>query len=206
MKYVVFLLVVGSVLASLAPAGAAQVHLNEILADPGFDWDGDGAVNSKLDEWVEIVNVGNSPVDLSRFRLTDESAGTDWRYELSGTLAPGEVRVFYGSTVVAWQAANGVSQFGLSLNNGGDTVYLYELVGTDWGVADSKVYAAAEVANDRALGRLPMGTGPWVVFDALNPASGGSGTGCPPTPGVPSDCTTDVEVSSWGALKWQYSK
>ena len=36
-------------------------------------------------------------MDLSRFRLTDESAGTDWRFELSGMLAPGEVRVFYGS-------------------------------------------------------------------------------------------------------------
>ena len=206
MRYVAFLFVVVCTITSLAPIGAAQVRLNEILADPATDWDGDGEVNTKLDEWVEIINTGSGTVDLSNFRITDESAGTDWRFTLSGTLAPGEVRVFFGSAVVEWQAANGVSQFGLSLNNSGDTVYLYDVSGASPSVVDSKGYTGIEVTDDRSVGRLPNGDGAWVVFDALNPYSGTAATptGCMPSPGAPVECTTPVEVSTWGAIKSMY--
>ena len=88
MKYVAFFFFSIIVLASLAPQGVAQVRLNEILADPATDWNGDGGVDSKLDEWVEIVNTGASPVDLSRFRISDASAGESFRFALSGTIAP----------------------------------------------------------------------------------------------------------------------
>ena len=47
-----------------APAGA-QVVINEILADPARDWDGDGDYNFRNDEWVEIVNAGDAAVSLS---------------------------------------------------------------------------------------------------------------------------------------------
>jgi len=193
-------------LSFLAPAGAAQIRLNEFVADPASDWDGDGSVDSKLDEWVEVANTGTSSVDLSAYRLTDESAGTNYRFALSGTLAPGEVAVFYGSVVVAWQSANGVSAFGLSLNNAGDTVYLYELTVTDTTVADSFAYGGAELADDRALGRMPDGSGTWVVFDGLNPYSGTAfpATGCMPSPGEGVLCPTPVEASSWGRVKSLY--
>jgi hypothetical protein len=205
MKYVAFLLVVMGALTSLAPTGAAQIRLNEILADPATDWDQNGSVNSKDDEWVELINVGPSPVDLSRFRITDESAGTDWRFELGGTLAPGEIRVVFGSEVLTWQSANGVSSFGFSLNNSGDTVYLYEEpVGGTATIVDSYTYAAAEVTDDRSVGRQPVGTGNWYVFDGMNPYTGSGSvpaTGCMPSPGNTVECTTPVEVSSWGAIK-----
>jgi hypothetical protein len=208
MRYVAFLFLTCFVLAGFAPMGAAQIQLNEILADPNSDWDGSGAVDSKADEWLEITNVGDTPVDLGAYRITDESAGTDWRFALSGTLAPGEVRVFYGSAVVAWQQANGVSAFGLSLNNSGDTVYLYRVAGADTTVVDSYAYVTNEVKDDRSVGRLPNGTGAWVLFDALNPYTGTSppvATGCMPSPGLPADChTTPTEVSTWGSVKSQY--
>jgi hypothetical protein len=57
-------------IAVAAPA-AAQIQLNEILADPASDWDGDGTTNSRSDEWVEVVNVGTTTVDLSTYRLSD---------------------------------------------------------------------------------------------------------------------------------------
>lgn len=207
MRYVAFFLVALCAISSLAPAGAAQIRLNEILADPASDWDGDGEVDSKLDEWVEVINVGTSTVDLSRFRLSDESAGTEWRYVLGGTLAPGEVLVIYGSQVVAWQNANGVAAFGLSLNNGGDTVSLYEEAGGSTSVADARTYTSIEVADDRSSGRLPNGGGEWVVFDGLNPYTGTAftPTGCLPSPGQASQCPTPVETSSWGSVKSRYS-
>lgn len=207
MRYVAFFFAVVFVLASLAPTGAAQVRLNEIMADPDSDWDGDGVTGSKEDEWVEVANVGNSTVDLSSYRLTDLSAGTDFRFALSGTLAPGAVTVFYGSAVVAWQKANGVSAFGLSLNNSGDTVYLYSVNGSDTTVVDSYAYSTNEVQDNRAVGRLPGGTGDWVIFDALNPYTGSDfvATGCAPSPGGPTDCATPSKEMSWGRVKSHYA-
>ena len=207
MKYVAFFLFCSLLVMALAPASVAQVRLNEILADPGTDWNSDGAVDSKLDEWVEIVNVGTSPVDLSIYRISDASAATDFRFGLSGMINPGEVKVYFGSDVVAWQAANGVGQLGLSLNNAGDTVYLYEVNGTDIAVNDSHVYSTAEVLDDRSTGRLPHGTGGWVIFDALNPYTGTqppTPTGCAPSPGESPQCPTPTHSSTWGQIKALY--
>jgi hypothetical protein len=187
----------------------AQVRLNEILADPASDWDGDSNVDSRSDEWVEIVNVGGSLVDLSSFRLGDLSGGTSWRYGFDGSLAPGAVQVVYGSEAVVWEQANGFPAFGLSLNNGGDTVFLFDLSGGDTLVVDQYTYANFEVADDRAAGRKPDGMGPWEIFDALNPYSGTTlplGNGCLPTPGENNTCRTSVPVeqSTWGAIKAMY--
>jgi hypothetical protein len=207
MRYVAFFFAVVFALASLAPEGAAQIRLNEIVADPDSDWDGDGATGSKEDEWVEVTNIGGSTVDLSTYRITDLSAGTDFRFALGGTLAPGAVAVFYGSTVVAWQQANGVSAFGLSLNNSGDTVFLYSVSGGDTTVVDSYAYTTNEVKDNRAVGRLPAGTGDWVLFDALNPYTGDEfvATGCAPSPGTGTDCATPTKEMSWGRVKSHYA-
>ena len=159
MKYVAFFIFCLLAVTAFAPEGVAQIRLNEILGDPGTDWNGDGAVDSKLDEWVEVVNVGSSAVDLSKYRISDASAATEFRFALSGMIGPGEVKVYFGSDVVAWQAANGVGQLGLSLNNAGDTVFLYEVNGAETLVNDTYTYATAEVADDRSVGRLPQGSG-----------------------------------------------
>lgn len=208
MRFVAFLLLFAAALSTLAPAGAAQVKLNEILADPGRDWDGDGAVDSKLDEWVEIINAGPAAVDLGSYRITDASAGQSFRFALSGNLAPGETRVFYGAEVVAWQSANGVSAFGLSLNNSGDTVYLYQVTAGDTSVVDSYQYASNQVTDDRSVGRHPDGSETWAIFDGLNPYGGDDYTvaaGCLPSPGSVSICPSPTETSSWGRVKSLYS-
>lgn len=207
MRYVAFLFVVVFVLSSFASTGAAQIVLNEILADPNSDWDGDGATSSKNDEWVEIANTGGSSVDLSRYRLSDLTAGKEFRFAFSGVLAAGQVLVVYGSEVVAWQQANGVSAFGLSLNNSGDTVFLYAVNGSDTTVADSYAYASSEMTDDRAVGRLPSGTGAWSLFDGLNPYTGAdppTSTGCIPSPGTAPGCATPTEQASWGKVKSKY--
>lgn len=207
MKYVAFFLFCVLSLAALVSTSAAQIRLNEMLGDPVTDWNGDGTVDAKLDEWVEIMNIGTTAVDLSRFRISDASAGTAFRFALSGTLGPGEVKVYYGSDVVAWQAANGVAQFGLSLNNSGDTVFLYEVETADPVVADSRTYVTAEVADDRSTGRMPNGSGDWVIFDGLNPYKGAqppTPSGCAPSPGTKTQCPTPTQASTWGKVKALY--
>ncbi len=195
-------------LCAWSPGGFAQVRFNEILADPVADWDGDGARSSRNDEWIEIVNVGTSTVDLSCYRAADASGGFDWRYGFSGLLAPGEVRVVYGSDSVAWEHANGFPAFGLSLNNAGDTVFLYDVLGGDTLIVDQYTYQSFQVLDDRSTGRSPDGNGQWVVFDGLNPYLGSRpplGTGCAPTPGgVNCIPAVPVEESTWGAVKHLY--
>ena len=207
MKTVAVFVLSVCVLSSLAPAGAAQIRLNELIADPASDWDGDGVLDTKLDEWVEVVNTGPDTVDLSNYRLSDASGGTDtYRFALSGALAPGAAVAIYGADAVAWQASQGIATSGLSLNNGGDTVYLYDVSSGTPVEVDVVTYAGVVVIDDRAIGRIPSGTGNWVVFDGLNPYSGDvlPPTGCMPSPGEAVSCPTPVEETSWGRVKSLY--
>lgn len=195
----------------VAPSTNAQVYLNEILADPASDWDGDGELSSKNDEWIEIVNTGSSLVDLSCYRLADASGGFTWRFAFQGLLPPGETLVVFGSDAVAWQSANAYPSLGLSLNNSGDTVYLYDVAGDDTMLVDTYTYASHEVADDRSSGRNPDGVGAWIVYDGLNPYSGSTpptGNGCVPTPGTINGCipAVPVEKSTWGAVKERFGE
>jgi hypothetical protein len=200
------LCVVSAVVAFPAGKAAAQLVLNEILADPASDWDGDGTVGSKTDEWVEVINTGPSTIDLSVYRLGDLSGGYTWRYGFSGTLPSGGILLVTGTSSLAWQTENGYSAAGLSLNNTGDTVFLYRIAGPDTLVADSYAYLAHEVLDDRSTGRSMDDISQWRVFDALNPYSGTNpplGSGCSPSPALPNVCgpLVPVEDKTWGAIK-----
>jgi hypothetical protein len=194
------------VAAGLAQPCAGQLRINEILADPGVDWDGDGSVDSKYDEWVEIVNSGSTPAALDDYRLSD-GVTRNLRFGFSGTLPPGGVKVVYGSDSSAWEVANGLTNAGLSLNNSGDTVNLWHVSGADTLLADTYTYASFEVLDDRSTARAPDGGTTWRLFDALNPYVGTVpplGTGCPPTPGGSNQCPTAVEPWAWSAVKRLY--
>jgi len=213
MRYVAFFLAISLAMAFslIIPATecSAQLLLNELIADPASDWDGDGSVGSRADEWVEVINAGTSSIDLSAYRLGDLSGGYSWRYGFNGSLAPGDVLLVYGSAAQVWQSENGFSAVGLSLNNAGDTVYLYRIEGADTVVADSYAYQTHEVVDDRATGRTSPAPGVWVVFDALNPYSGTTlplGNGCVPTPALANECTPEVPVegATWGSIKYRY--
>ena len=187
-----------------ASAAPAAVLVNELLANPGSDWNGDGAVDIKLDEWVEVVNTGPESVDLTGYFLRDGTGDTP-HLGLSGVLAPGAVALFHGSDAVAWQEANDAGTSGLSLNNGGDTVQLIVPDPNDpllYLVVDSRTYLPHEGEPERASGLLE---GVWTLFDSLN-VYGGSivpvGTGCAPTPGLANVCeATPVVGATWGGLK-----
>ena len=185
---------------------AGQLRINEVLADPGRDWNGDGTVSYRDDEWVEIVNAGPTPVVLDDYRLSDGGTRV-LRYGFSGTLPSGGVQLVLGSASVAWETANGLSSVGLSLNNAGDTVNLWHLSGADTLLADSYTYVAFEVVDDRSTARMPDGADTWRLFDGLNPYTGTVpplGTGCPPTPGGSNHCPTALEPQAWGAVKQLY--
>ena len=159
---------------------AAGLALNEVLAGPGSDWDGDGQADSKRDEWAEIVNYDASTIDLTGYLLLN---GADRRpvYGFSGSLAPGAIVAVYGSEAVAWESDNDQSSIGLSLNNSGDVLYLARVSAGDTLVVDSVSYASGEVGYDVSMGRVPDGGGLWYLFDHFQSKGG---NGLDPTPGM----------------------
>jgi hypothetical protein len=192
-------------LATTACADPA-LKLNEICAGPARDWDGSGVFSSRDDEWVEVVNTGATPLDLVGFLITDGDSIP--RFELSGSLDPGAVRVIYGKESFDWEKLAGQPAFGFSLGNSGDSVLLWQIAGAETLLVDSYTYKTHEAASDRAVGRSPDGSGAWVIFDALNPYTGSTlpkGNGCEPTPGGTNVCTlTPTLTPTWGKMKTLY--
>src|SRR5437867_7298818 len=96
------LCLLSAALAVLAAPGRAQgpLRLNEFMAGPARDWDGDGVFSSRDDEWIEIVNIGVSPLDLPGFLITDGDSIP--RLALSGTLAPGGHLLLTGRQSYDW--------------------------------------------------------------------------------------------------------
>ena len=181
----------------------AQVVINEIMADPASDWsttDGDSEYGSVNDEWVEILNAGATPVDMTGWRLRDAVSDSSWRYGFSGVIQPGCFFIVYGNEAYAWEDANGYPRYGLSLNNSGDTI---ALVASDLAtVIDQVAYESFQVLDDRSFGRFPDGTCYWAVFDALNPLNPPE-TDMAPTPGAP-NVGSPAEPANWGAIKALY--
>ena len=191
---------------ALAPVRAhAGLLLNEFLAGPARDWDGSGALSTRDDEWVEVLNDASTSLDLTGFFLTD--GDTLPRFGFAGTLGPQERRLVFGRDAVDWERANGFPVFGLSLGNTGDRVLLWRAVAGDTTLVDQYVYLAHEAAADRAVGRATDG-GAWKLFDALNPYTGSTpplGTGCAPSPAAPNTCApTPALHASWGRMKALY--
>jgi hypothetical protein len=204
-------LVLSIMLLALSTPGTGSCGplLNEILADPASDWDGNGAVSYRDDEWVEIVNTGPGSCDLSGYLLADDLRHPV--YGFSGTLGEGSVAVVYGSQATAWESAHGQTATGLRLGNDGDTVLLMQVAGADTVLVDAYTYNTYEAENDRSSGRYPDG-GVWEMFDGLNPYSGTTpppGNGLNPTPGSSNTGAppqVPADVVSWGRVKSLYAR
>jgi len=195
---------VPGVLALSGPV-QADVVFNEVLADPASDWNGDGTVHSRDDEWIEIVNDSETSIDLAGVRIA--SADTAWRYEFSGTLAAHTVRVVYGHESYAWEQETGNPAYGLRLSNTGGTITLWRLTESDTLLVDQVEYLDAEAEDDRSGGRPASSPDEWLLFDALNPYTGDPPpypTGCQPSPGLSNQCTLPVLDESWGLIKEIY--
>jgi len=196
-----------SISAALSGA-AAQIVLNEFMADPASDWDGDGVYSYRDDEWVEIVNLGSSSVDLAGYYLSDGEGPPLWRYGFSGVLMPGQIMIVYGSDSRAWEESAGFPIYGLSLNNAGDELCLYRVVGEDTILVDAYTFGDKAADDNRSVGRRPGVPDIWIMFDGLNPCSDPcdpSSSSCNPTPGEPNDCAARSGSESWGSIKNRYS-
>jgi hypothetical protein len=174
----VFLVFLASITALSAAPVSSEPAINEFMAGPGSDWDGDFESDSRDDEWVEIVNPDSTSVNLVGYYLLSGPTRAP-AYGFSGTLDPGEFLCVYGSGALEWQGENGAGSIGLSLNNSGDVLWLARVSAGDTVVVDSVEYVSGDVGSDVSVGRLPDGDGDWVLFDHFTYMGG---TGTDPTP------------------------
>jgi len=112
--------------------------LNEILARPGFDWNGDGEINV-FDEFVEIKNLTAVDISLKGWKL-DTFGNTSFSLP-DVTLKPGQRIVYYSK------------ETNLLLSDGGATVRLIDPNGK---IYDAFTYELART-EDRSFCRLPDG-------------------------------------------------
>lgn len=166
----------GMLLFSLGQGKAqAFIFINEFLADPAADLDGDanndGTRDAYDDEFVELFNLSPDAVDISNWTLSD---ATDERYSFTnGTFiqANSAFVVFGGGTPVLsdsidWQV---LTTGNLNLNNGGDTITLRDATGL---LIDSYTYGT-EAGYDQSITRSPEGgKGEWVKHTLLANADG----------------------------------
>jgi len=171
-----------SVVSNSVPfAVLSQIGFNEYLADPpdglAGDANGDGTRDSSQDEFVEIVNRTNTPIDIGGFTVRD--ADTQRFVFPAGIMLPaGEAAVIFGGGSPQGEFGNArlnglvfaIGSAGLSLNNGGDTITLKDSNGT---TIESVTYGSTEGNANESINRTPDVTGFAFATHSSIPGSGG---------------------------------
>lgn len=150
---------------SKADGSTMDVVINEFMARPNSDWDGDYIYDSSDDEWIELHNPTDTIVNVTGCFIAD--GGSAWQMiEKDGEIPPFGFLVIFGSDNAS-----------LSLNNGGDTIELYDKDGVT--LIDSYIYS--ETYQDESEGRETDGASSWKFFSV--PTPGKRNYDLPPTLG-----------------------
>ena len=162
----------GTVEAEAALEVRVPLVLNELLADvppddtataaAEGDSNRDGVRAAGDDEFVELLNASDAPVNLSGLRLSD-ATGTRFTFPANTQLEAGRsVLVFGGGSPPADDPAFGgalvFAASALSLNDGGDTLALKLTVGSTEFVVFTQTYGTAggpPAPSDQSLTRAP---------------------------------------------------
>nr|MBC8549156.1 lamin tail domain-containing protein [Candidatus Brocadiales bacterium] len=158
----------GTIITANATTGVAPVFvINEIHADPDAtngDANGDAAVSTADDEFVEIVNRSGSSVDISNWVITD--GFSDRHVVTNGTTIGDGVSlvVFGGGTPTNIPGISQVASTGaLGLNNSGDDVTLKDSEG---GTIVTYSYGS-EGGDNQSIARNPDYTGDFVRHSTI---------------------------------------
>ncbi|MDG1209051.1 MAG: ExeM/NucH family extracellular endonuclease [Paracoccaceae bacterium] len=159
-----------------APPILPSLVINEFLADPDAsvalgDANGDEVRSATQDEFIEIVNIGDSDVDLSGMTISD-GVSVKHVFAAETTLAAGAAIVVFGGGTPTGDFGGAqvvtASSGGLGLNNGGDTI---TLATADGDVIQELAYGS-EAGQDVSLTRDPDLTGEFVQHDGATGADG----------------------------------
>ena len=147
---------------SVYHAAGQSIHLNEIMASNNStiaDEEGD------FEDWIEIFNSGDEPVNLSGFSLSDDY-GNPFRWEFPDTtLGAGNFMLIWASNKNRRQPGQPLhTNFAISAS--GEEVLLTNAEGERLDELEP-----TEIPTDISLGRQPDGTGSWVYFNEPTPGA-----------------------------------
>lgn len=164
----------GQSFGAVAPVLPSLV-INEVLADPGAsvavgDANGDGTRDATQDEFIEIVNTGDTEADLSGMTISD-GFGLRHTFAEGTTLAAGAALVVFGGGTPTGDFGGAqvftASTGALGLNNTGDSVTLATVDGD----TIAEFAYGSEGSSDQSLTRDPDSTGAYVLHtDAIGAA------------------------------------
>ncbi|GEM_PF-1161604 len=144
------------------PVGGFFLVINEIHADPHptlGDANGDGVVHPANDEFVEIVNPGSAPIDLTGFTLSD-NGGLRHVFPPGSFLTGRCAVVVFGGAAPTGGFGGGLVQIAstgsLGLDDAADVVVIKDAAGN---IAAAYAYGV-EAEQDQSITRDPDVTGP----------------------------------------------
>ena len=152
------------------PGDPPALFINEfVAANAGAVLDEFGEAN----DWVEIFNASDEPVDMGGMHLTDDLANpTKWPF-------PDGITIPARGYLLVWadnQNAQGPLHTNFALSRNGEAIGLFDTAANGFQQIDAITFGAQ--ADDVSEGRLPDG-GPWAgALPSLTPgASNSGGTG-----------------------------
>lgn len=160
-----------AILVMSAGTPASAIVINEILADPAGDPNGDGILSFVQDEFIELANETASALDVSGWTLSD---GAELRhvFPVGTTIPAGCGLVVFGGGVPFGPFGRAIVQTAstgsLSLNNTGDTVTVAQ-----GGSPMATVTYGVEGGSDESLARDPDVTGAWSMRHTVIPGAVG---------------------------------
>ena len=141
-----------------------NIVINEICGKPDLDTNGDGVVEQREDEFVELVNISGETVDISGWTISDR---TKVRHVFPDPTVLGPdigIVVFGGGTPTGIPSlVNTASTTNLQLTNGGDDVIFARPSGV---VVDAYTFEAWG-SNRSSLARNPDFTGPFMKHSEI---------------------------------------
>lgn len=141
---------------------AQNLHLNEIMSANDAtlaDEDGD------YEDWIEIFNSGDDPINLSGFGLSDDGDEPfKWTFP-DTTIQPGGFMLIWASDKNR-SITGGELHTNYGVSAGGEELFLTHSNGDLLDQSPER-----ELEDDISLGRQPDGTGGWFLFDEPTPGT-----------------------------------
>lgn len=170
---VMFAMALGAVqtITNVVPVVRNPVVLNELLVRNQTL----SGPNGRATAWVELINPSTNAVDLGDLSLTDNpSAPRRWVFPAGTTIGP---QSFLSTALDALQPASATNAAFAPAWNGG-TIYLYDSLAQGGGALDAVSYGLQ--TPDFAIGRVPDGSGSWVLtLPTRAAANAAAGLGSP---------------------------